>query len=54
MDTEEVAAAAAAVEAEVRRQKLDILERLLWATDFGAGAVGVTPSATSGTDINTR
>lgn len=45
MDAAEVAVAAAAAEAAVQRQKLDILERLLWATDFGDGAAGAAPAA---------
>ena len=50
VDGETLAAAAAAAAAEVRRQKLDILERLLWATDFGGGALGAPPQAAGGTD----
>ena len=45
VDGETLAAAAAAAAAEVRRQKLDILERLLWAMDFGGGALGAPPQA---------
>ncbi len=32
----------------VRAVKLDVLERLLWATDFGSGAAGVHPPTLPG------
>lgn len=43
--------AAAAQQAAVRQQKLDILERLLWATDFGGGAIGASPEAAGGLQL---
>lgn len=48
MEPEEAAAHVAAAEAAVRAVKLDVIERLLWATDFGTGAVDGKPSLPPG------
>lgn len=48
MEPEEAAAHVAAAEAAVRAVKLDVIERLLWATDFGSGVVGGKPSLPPG------